>query len=102
LIAALRARGVAVTTTSEASMSKSTDAEQLRFSTSRNLVLASCNIADYARLHSDCVASGIDHSGIILIEQQKWGPGELARRIIRLLVGAPEGMRNRLEYISHW
>ena len=87
LIEALRARGLKVLTTTEASMSKSTDDAQLKLATSRNLVLASCNVSDFARIHTQWLAAGTEHSEIILIPQQKWGPGELARRIIRLLAG---------------
>jgi hypothetical protein len=105
LISALRARSLAVTTTSEAGRGRCPDKEQLQFASSCNLVLATSNIADFIRIHGDVLAApGGEHAGIILIQQQRWGPGELARRIIRLLVAtsAAGGMRNRLEFISHW
>lgn len=103
LIGALRAMGITVTTTTEAEMSHQSDEEQLRFAADHNLVLTSCNVADFARIHSTWSRSGFDHKGIILIQQQKWGPGELARRIVRLVSSAPaEGFRNRLEFISNW
>lgn len=103
LIQSLRARGLTVLTTTEAEMSKSADEEQLKFATSRDLVLVTSNISDFARIHSQWIADKTGHAGIVLIPQQKWGPGELARRIVRLLAGAPQGsMRNRLEFISNW
>ncbi len=103
LIETLRAQRLNVLTTSEAGMSKATDEEQLKFATSRSLVVISCNIADFARLHNEWIAANTDHAGIILIRQQKWGPGELARRIVRVLSSVPGGnMCNRLEYISNW
>ena len=40
-------------------------------------------------------------TAIILIHQQKWGPGGLARRIIRLLADpTSKDMRNRIEFLS--
>ena len=103
LIEALRARGLDVLTTSEAGRSNSTDEEQLAFATLGGRVLISCNIADFARLHYATIEAGREHAGIILIRQQKWGPGELARRIVRLLAAVPNhSMRNRLEFISGW
>lgn len=103
LIASLRSRSVKVFTTTEAGMSSGTDEDQLELATSRNLVLVSCNIADFARIHNQWSAAGREHAGIILIPQQKWGPGELARRILRLLAGVPGGnMRGRLEFLSNW
>jgi predicted nuclease of predicted toxin-antitoxin system len=103
LIAALRSRGIALVTTSEAGMSNRTDEAQLRFAASANRVMITSNIADFARLHADWLKAGFNHSGIILIHQQKWGPGELARRIIRLLAGSPRNdMRNRMEFLSNW
>ena len=99
LIRALRSRGVSLLTTSEAGMSKRTDEEQLRFAASRNRVLLTSNIVEFAPLHKDSLAAGESHGGIILVRQQKWGPGELARRIIRVLAQSPS-MYNRLEFLS--
>ena len=103
LIETLRARGLTVVTTTEADMSNRTDEEQLHYAHSRNLVLASHNVADFSRLHSEWMNAGFEHAGIILIHQQKWSVGELARRIIRLLASVPgQNMHNRLEFISNW
>ena len=105
LISALRARGLSVTTTSEAGNGRCTDEEQLRFATSRNLVLATCNAADFARIHTEVLCKpGGEHAGIVVIQQQRWGAGELAGRIIKLFVAASAtgGMRNRLEFVSNW
>jgi len=101
LIEALRARGLSVLTTTEGRMSERTDEEQLRFAVSEGRVLVSCNVADFARLHSSWMASGQEHSGILLVPQQRWGPGEISRRIVRLLVAAePHGLHNQLRFLS--
>ena len=102
LIAALRSRGINLVTTSEASMTKRADDDQLRFAASVERVIITSNIADFARLHAQWLKAGLGHNGIILIHQQKWGAGQLARRIIRLLTDPPDkDMRNRIEFISN-
>jgi predicted nuclease of predicted toxin-antitoxin system len=104
LVQALRARGLVVATTSEALNAQCTDEEQLQFATSQNSVLVTCNVADFRRLHEELLATpGREHAGILLIRQQRWGPGELARRLIKALAAAAAtgGMRNRLEFISN-
>ncbi len=103
LIQALRARGADVLTTTEARMSNRTDADQLRFARSQQRILVTCNVGDFARLHKQWMAAGLEHAGILLIRQQKWGPGELARRIIRLLAATPgPALPNRMEYLGNW
>lgn len=103
LITALRSRGAIVLSTSEARLSHNSDQDQLHFAASKNRVLVTCNIQDFVILHKQWIQSDLHHSGIILIHQQKWGPGELARKIIRLL-SALHGkqMRDRIEFISNW
>lgn len=103
LIAALRSRAINLMTTSEAGMTKRTDEDQLRFAASVKRVMITSNVADFAQLHTQWLGAGLTHGGIILIHQQKWGPGGLARRIIRLLAD-PHGkdMRNQIEFLSNW
>ena len=103
VIEALRSRDMVVLTTTEAEMTASTDEEQLLFAIARGMVLATCNVSDFYRIHTEWLSSGREHLGIIIIAQQKWGPGELAQRIIRLLSSVSGGdMRGRLEFVSQW
>lgn len=82
-------------------MSKQTDEEQLRFAKTEGRILVTSNIADFARLHREWLESNRSHAGIVLVRQQKWRAGELARRIIRLFAPAEEGkMYDRLEFLS--
>ena len=83
-------------------MSNSGDEEQLRFAHSMNLVLATCNVAYFCRLHFEWLATSSEHSGIIIVNPQRWSPGELARRMVRLLASRQGNMRDRLEYVSNW
>jgi len=88
---------------SEAGMTKCADDDQLRFAVSVKRVILTSNIADFAQLHAQWLKAGLGHNGIILIHQQKWGAGELARRMIRLLTDPPgKDMRNRIEFLSAW
>ncbi len=101
LIRALRSRGVILLTTSEAAMARQTDEQQLRFAAEANRVLITSNIAEFAWIHTEWLRAGKSHSGIILVPQQKWGPGELARRIIRILSESPAAnLRDRMEFVS--
>jgi hypothetical protein len=43
-------------------------------------VLYSFNIRDYSVLHEQWIASGREHSGIILASQQRYSIGEQLRR----------------------
>ena len=84
-------------------MTSSSDEDQLRFAAARNLFLVTHNVADFVSLHAKFLSEGQEHAGIILIHQQRWGAGELARRIIRLMLRfSGKGLRNRLEYLSNW
>jgi hypothetical protein len=67
-------------------------------------MLVTCKVADFRRLHEELVATpGREHAGILLIQQQRWGSAELARRMIKPLApaAATGGLRNRLEFISN-
>jgi predicted nuclease of predicted toxin-antitoxin system len=101
LIQALRSRRVLVLTTSEAGRSKRTDEEQLQFATAEGRVLITSNIADFARLHGKWLNSGLSHSGILLVRQQKWRTGVLARKIIEALNRfSATGPRNGFEFVG--
>ena len=77
------------------------DEEQLQYASGEARVLISSNVVDFARLNRQWTANGRDHAGIVLVQQRKWGPGELARRIVRLLRQVNAGdIRNRLEFLG--
>ncbi len=66
LVQALRARGVDVITAQEVGMTERTDDEHLQFATERSRVLYSFNRGDFLRLHSQYLAEGRTHAGILL------------------------------------
>jgi Tfp pilus assembly protein PilZ len=79
------------------------DEDHLRHASSEGRVLYSFNIKDYSLLHEQWIASGQEHSGIILAFQQRYSIGEQLRRLLHLLnVKRAAEMLSRLEYLSNW
>ena len=103
LILALRSRRITVITPLDAGLVGKPDHEQLAFSAEQGLVLYTCNISDFCRLHAEWVAAGREHSGIILVQQQRYSIGEQLRRILRLSASnTAASMTNRAEFLSGW
>ena len=100
---ALRQRGVDVLTALEAGMIARPDKEHLEFAVSQDRVLYSFNVGDFAALHAEFASTGNHHAGIILARQQRFGPGEQMRRLLRLIAkrNAKE-MQNKIEFLSSW
>jgi len=66
-------------------------------------VLCSFNVRDFYRLHSDYLAQGRPHAGIILMRQQYYSVGEQMRRILKLIASKPaDEMKNWVEFLSAW
>ncbi len=103
LVAALRARGVAVVTVMDAGLTMESDEEQLAFAADLGCVLYTFNIPDFHRLHVDWAATGRQHAGIILAPQQRFSVGEQLRRVLRLRASMSAGdMKSRAEFLSNW
>jgi hypothetical protein len=103
LVVALRARRVDVLTASDCGMVGRSDGEHLHHASNDGRVLYSFNIRDYTMLHEQWIASGREHSGIVLAFQQRYSIGEQLRRLLHILNrrSAVE-MVSRLEYLSTW
>ena len=84
LVAALRSRGIDMTTALEDDMVDRQDGEHLDHATRHGRVLFSFNRGDYFQLHTEHLMLGKSHAGIILANQQHYSVGELMRRILRL------------------
>lgn len=99
----LRLRGIDVTTVLEEGRTGRPDDEQLEFATAQARALYSCNKGDFPQLHTEYLAQGKDHAGIILAPQQRYSIGEQGRRLLRLIkTKSAEDMRNSLEFLSKW
>jgi hypothetical protein len=103
VVRGLRSRGIDVITAADASMIRRQDEEHLRFATIQGRALYSFNIGDFHEIHTAWMASGRDHCGIILTQQQRYSTGGQIRRLLRL-IGAlsAESMRNREEFLGRW
>ena len=103
LVRALRVRGVDLITALDVGMIEREDAEHLDYATEQGRVLCSFNVGDYYRLHTDYVAQGKPHAGIILMRQQYYSVGEQMRRILKLVASrSADEMRNWVEFLSVW
>lgn len=103
LVRALRARGIVVTTPSEAGTLGSPDSAHLAFAAQHGLVVCTSNVGDFLRLHAELMERGGEHAGIILIPQQVYPVGERMRRLLNLMAELPpERMRNWVEFLSDW
>jgi len=103
LVQALRARNVDVITALDAGMIEREDAEHLDYATEQGRVLCSFNVKDFYRLHSDYVAQGRPHAGILLMRQQYYSVGEQMRHLLKLMAGkSADEMKNWVEFLSVW
>ncbi len=100
LVQGLRARGVDVTTVLDAGMSEQDDRAQLEYAAAQGCVLYTFNVGHFCKLHSDYLARGKDHAGIIVVNRQRYSVGEQIRRLLRLInTKSAEDMRNSLYFL---
>lgn len=103
LVQALGARGVDVVTALDTGMIEVPDEEQLNWATMHERVLYSFNVGHFYHLHTDWLAQGRPHAGIILAPQQRYAVGDQMRRLLRLIAArSAEDMRNRVEFLGAW
>ena len=103
LVRALRSRGIDVITALDVGMIERPDEDHLAYASGQGRVLCSSNAGDYYRLHTELLAMGKSHAGIILIAQQRYTVGDQMRRILKLIaVRSAADMRDRVEFLSAW
>ena len=68
-VAALRRRGYEASTTQEHGNQRLSDAEQLAFAAERDWAILSYNMGDFNALHTEWIAQGKKHAGILLASQ---------------------------------
>ena len=83
IAAAVRLRGYDVTTVRDAEKKAASDLDQLRYASLQKRVLLTFNVADFVKLHNEFVATGRQHSGILLSKQVP--VGIIVKRLLRLL-----------------
>lgn len=100
VVQGLRARGFDVLTTIEAQQCGATDPEQLVFAIQQRRAIYTFNAGDFAQLHSEWLSRGNDHTGIIVLPEQRYPIGEKIRRLAQFVSRVTaEEMVNRMEYL---
>jgi hypothetical protein len=103
LIDALRSRGAEAHTPSDAGLEGADDRTHLQWCAENRFTLVTHNVRDFHRLHTEFIAEGKSHFGMVLMRQQTLGVGEKLRRLIRLSGRfSPDEMKNRVEFLSNW
>jgi predicted nuclease of predicted toxin-antitoxin system len=87
IAAAVRLRGYDVITVRDAERKAASDLDQLRYASLQKRVLFTFNVADFAKLHDEFMATGRHHSGILLSKQL---PVRIVvKRLLKLLSRLP-------------
>ena len=103
LVRALRLRGLDVITALDVGLIGATDLDHLELAIESGRVLYSFNVSDFMNLHTQFLATGRNHAGIIFGQQQRYSVGEQMRRMVRLVqMRSAESMRNTVEFLSAW
>jgi hypothetical protein len=103
LVRGLRSRGIDVVTAADVQMINRADEEHLARATKEGRALYSFNVGDFHEIHTNWIATGRSHAGLILAQQQRYSLGEQIRRLLRLIGSVTaETMRNREEFLGRW
>ena len=95
LAAAIRNRGIDVTTAADAGLVGAEDQDHLAFAATSGRVVVTQDV-DFLRLH----AAGVPHAGIAYCHQHSRSIGEVLRRLVLIHTAlSPEDMKNRVEYL---
>ncbi len=95
----LRRRGFDVLTTVDAGNGGATDADQLAYAVHEGRCLFTFNRGDFANLHSQYLADGRHHAGILLSPQVPLGVA--VKSLARLLAGrTSEDLRDQLFWLA--
>lgn len=101
LINALRSRNIDILTPHETSRMGRSDQEQLDYATELNRAIFTFNTRDFVKLHTDYLATGRHHTGIIVSDQVHIGV--IVRRLLKLLnTRSAAEMQDWREYLGNW
>jgi len=84
LISAFRNSGLDVVTVLDVGRQSLSDQEQLIWATEQNRIIYSYNQRDFCRLHSEFLALGKSHAGIILSLQKRYSIGQQLQGLLKL------------------
>ncbi|WP_242016649.1 DUF5615 family PIN-like protein [Pseudanabaena cinerea] len=101
LVLALKKSNINVITVADAARFSFSDEEQLIWATEQRRVVYSFNMGDFQQLHHIFLTKGMEHSGIILVPQQRYSIGEQLRGLLKLISQkTAENMTNQLIFLS--
>lgn len=103
MVLGLIARGIDAVRANDSGMRGESDSGHLAHASKHARVVFTANRGDFMRLHRDWLAEGRHHTGIIVMTQQRYSPGEQVRRLDamqRELSSAD--FIDRLEFLSNW
>jgi len=100
VVQGLRARGIDVLTSVDANRCGTTDQDQLAFAVQQGRSIYTFNVGDFALLHRNHLRQGMDHTGIIVLPDQRCSVSEKIRRLTTF-IGKTEAeeMLNRMQYL---
>ncbi|OCQ95648.1 hypothetical protein BCD67_10545 [Oscillatoriales cyanobacterium USR001] len=103
LVRSLQNQAIDVVTVQSANRRGYLDEAQLIWAAEQGRVLYSSNIKDFYRLHTNFLVEGQLHAGMMLVQQQRYSVGAIARGILRLMdAKSAEDMQNQVEFLSDW
>jgi hypothetical protein len=98
---ALRLRGYEATTTRDHGRLGANDTDQLTFVQQHGYAFLTYNVNDFPLLHSQWLAAGKHHPGIIIASREN--PSQNIRALLNLLaLVSAEEMADQLEYLNFW
>lgn len=101
LTAAFRNAGLDVVTVADVNRQSYSDEEQLIWATEQRRVIYSYNRSDFCRLHSEFLAAGRTHAGIIVSQQQRYSVGQQLRGLLKLVAAQSDAeMVNQLVFLN--
>lgn len=101
LITAFRNAGLNIVTVADVGRQSYPDEEQLTWATEKGRVIYSYNRRDFCRLHSEFIAAERNHTGIVLLQQQRYSVGRQLQGLLKLVtVLSAEEMVNQLVFLS--
>ncbi|MEH2173073.1 DUF5615 family PIN-like protein [Nostoc sp.] len=90
-----------VVTVADVSRQSYSDDEQLIWATEQGRVIYSYNRRDFCCLHNEFLATGRNHAGIILLQQQRYSVGQQLQGLLKLVATrSAEEMVNQLVFLS--
>ena len=103
VVRGVRSAGIFVSTSLDANLYGAEDPDHLEHAAASDLVVVTGDQKDFTRLNAQWLYAGRTHSGIVIIQQQRFDVRQQIRRLTRIYREAGEyGLRDRVEFLSKW